>query len=50
MTSKFGLFKKNKINALYLTENILTEWLQKLDEYWDEEDKPYSEYFGFWYE
>ena len=48
MTSKFELFSKNKMYALYLTETMRTEWLQALDQYWDEEDTPYSYHFGFW--
>ena len=38
MTSKFELFSENKINNLHQTEIIRTDWLQILDEYWDEKD------------
>ena len=32
MTPKFGLFSKNKINNLYLTETMVTYWLHMLDD------------------
>ena len=48
MTSKFGLFSKKKMDALYLTGIMQIEWLYKLYEYWDEEDTAYSDDFGFW--
>ena len=38
MTSKFELFSEKKINNLHQTEIIRTDWLQILDEYWDEKD------------
>ena len=38
MTSKFELFSKNKMNIPYLTEIIITCWIQMLDEYWEEID------------
>ena len=25
-----------------------TDWLQMLDEYWDEKGTPYLDYFDFW--
>ena len=40
MTSKFGAFSKNKMDALYLTESMITERLKSLDEYWNEVDEP----------
>ena len=42
MTSKFELFSNNKINALYLNERMKTDWLNVLDKYWDERNRPYS--------
>ena len=36
MRSKFDVFLKKKIDVLYLTEIMQTEWLQTLDEYLDE--------------
>ena len=45
MVSKFEVFTKNKMDALYITENMRTEWLQTLYELWDEGD---SGYFCFW--
>ena len=48
MTSKFGLFSENNMIAIYLTESMKTDWLQILDEQWEELDTPYSDYFGFW--
>ena len=42
MTSKFEYFTKYMLYILYSTENMRTEWLQMLHEYWDEGDKPYS--------
>ena len=48
MISKFEAFSKKKIDALYLTEIIRTEWLKMLYKYWDERDKSFSGYFDFW--
>ena len=48
MTSKFQLFSRKKMNALYLIEIMRIDWLQMLDEYWDEGDTPYSGGFDFW--
>ena len=45
MTSNFEFFTKNKINNIYLTEIMRTDWLHMLDEYWDESDAPYSDDF-----
>ena len=45
--SKFEEFSK-KNDALYLTEIMQTEWLQMLDEYWDEGDTPYLGDFISW--
>ena len=47
MTSKFELFSKNKINTIYITESMLTYWLQMLDKYWNKVDTPYSSGFYF---
>ena len=33
MTSKFQLFSRKKMNALYLIEIMRIDWLQMLDEY-----------------
>ena len=32
------------MNNLYLTESMRPDWLQMLDDYWDEKDTPYSYY------
>ena len=48
MTSKFELFSNNKMNNQYLTEIMRTNWLQILDEYWDEKYTPYSYDSDFW--
>ena len=48
MTSKFELFSKNKMNNLYLTESMQTDWLHMLDEYWDKKDTPCSDDFYLW--
>ena len=40
MTSKFELFSNNKINHIYLTESMLTDWIQMLDEYWEKRYAP----------
>ena len=42
MTYKFETFSNNIIDALYLTKSMWTEWLQALDEYWDEVNIHYS--------
>ena len=42
MKSKFELFSKNKMNSVYLTESMQTDWLQILYSYWGEVDTPYS--------
>ena len=34
--SKFEVFTKNTLDKLYQTKIKRTEWLQMLDEYWDE--------------
>ena len=39
MKSKFDYFKE-KMNNLYLTEIMQTDWLQMLYEYWDEKYTP----------
>ena len=41
MTSKFELFSDNKMNNIYLTEIMQTDWLYILDRNWDEKDTPY---------
>ena len=43
ITSKSKLFLKKTINALCLSESIQTDWLQRLYEYWEEVDTPYSD-------
>ena len=48
MRSKFKVFSKNKMDELYLTKSMITEWIQTLDELWDELDKPQSGDFDFW--
>ena len=48
MTFKFDSFSRKQINNLYLTESILTDWLQMLYKYWDEKYTPYSDDFGLW--
>ena len=35
------------MNNLYLTEIMLTDWLNILDDYRDEKDTTYSYYYGF---
>ena len=35
------------MNDIYLTESMQTDWLQMLDEYWDEKDTPYSDDIDF---
>ena len=35
MTSKFGLFSKNKMNNIYITESMQTDWLHMIYEYWE---------------
>ena len=47
MKSKFELFSKNKMNSVYLTESMQTDWLQILYSYWGEVDTPYSGDFYF---
>ena len=47
MTSKFELFSRNKNNNLYRAKSMQTDWLQTLDEYWDERDTPQSYDYGF---
>ena len=47
MTSKFELFSRNKINNLYQTESVLKAWMQLLDKYWNERDRPLPDYFEF---
>ena len=46
--SKFEPFSKNKINELYQTKIMQTEWLQTLYEYWDRGDTPNSGDFDFY--
>ena len=41
MTSKFELFSNHKMNNIYLTESMQTDWLYILYRYWDEKDTPY---------
>ena len=48
MRSKFEVFSNNKIDTLYLNEIIQTEWIQMMDELWDEGEKPYSNDFYLW--
>ena len=36
------------MNNLYLTEIMQTDWLQMLDECWDEKDTPYPDDYDFW--
>ena len=48
ITSNFEACKKNKLDALYLTETTRTEWLQTLDEYLDEGDQTYSVSLYLW--
>ena len=36
------------MDVLYITEIMRNKWLQTLDEYWYEEDTPYSYDFGSW--
>ena len=45
--SRFEPFSKNKINELYQTEIMQTEWLQTLYKYWYGVDTPYSGGFDF---
>ena len=45
MTSKFVFFKE-KMDALYLTENMQTYWIHMTYEYWKEGDTPYYDGFG----
>ena len=40
MTSKFELFSNEKMNNIYPTESMQTDWLHILDEYWDEKIHP----------
>ena len=42
MTSKFEFFSKKKMNALYITEIMQTDWLHMLYGYWEERYTPYS--------
>ena len=46
--SNFEAFTMNRMYALYLTEGTRTEWLQRMDEYWNRVDKPYSGGFDFY--
>ena len=46
MISKFEAFTNHKLNPFYLTDSMRTEWLQILDEYWDEERTHFSSSFG----
>ena len=48
MRSKFEVFTNNKMYVIYLTEIMITEWIQTLHEFCDEGDKPYPGYFYFW--
>ena len=43
MTSKFELFSTGKMNNLYITESMQTNWMHMLDDYRDEKDTPYSD-------
>ena len=47
MMSKFEASTYHKIDTLYLTEIIITEWIQVLDAYLYEVDTPYSSMSGF---
>ena len=42
MSYNFEVFSKKIMYAQYLTESMRTDWLQKLDEFWDEVYKTYS--------
>ena len=48
MTSKIEFFSKKKVNDLYLTKSILTDWLQMLDDNWDEKDTSYLDDPDLW--
>ena len=48
MRYKFEAFSKNKMDTLYLTESMITEWLQTIDELCYEVDKTYSSGFDLW--
>ena len=37
---KFEAFTKNKLDTLYLTEIMITEWIEIIYECWDEGDTP----------
>ena len=50
ITSKFKLFSREKMDVLYLTESMRTDWLHMLDEYWDGVDTPYAGGFYLWTE
>ena len=47
MKFKFELFSKNKINNIYLTERMRTDWLHMLYNYWNEKYIPYSDDSNF---
>ena len=47
MRYKFREFPKNKMDALHLTEITRTQWIETIDELWDELDKSYSGHFYF---
>ena len=47
MIYKFEAYVDQKLNTLYITEIMRTEFLQVLDVYWDEGDKSYSSMFDF---
>ena len=42
MISNFEAFKRNKLYKSNITEVMRIEWIQMIDEYWDEGDTPYS--------
>ena len=41
MISNFEAFKNYMLDTLYITEITRPEWLQIIDEYWDELDITY---------
>ena len=45
--SNFEAFSNTKINALYLTESMITEWIQIIYEFWYEVDTNLLRWFLF---
>ena len=41
MISKFEVFGSHKLDAFYQTEIMITEYIQMLDVFWEEENKIY---------